>query len=39
MYLMSILEPTFDSCKQSVMYGLLRASLLNKLLLQDEIFQ
>jgi hypothetical protein len=28
MYLVSILEPTFDSCKQSVMYGLLRASLL-----------
>jgi hypothetical protein len=28
MYLVSIFEPTFDSCKQSVMYGLLRASLL-----------
>jgi hypothetical protein len=28
MYLMSILEPIFYSCKNSVMHGLLRASLL-----------
>jgi hypothetical protein len=28
MYLVSIFEPIFYSCKQSVMYGLLRASLL-----------
>jgi hypothetical protein len=28
MYLVSILEPIFYSCKKSVMYGLLRASLL-----------
>jgi hypothetical protein len=28
MYLMSIFEPSFYSCKQSVMYGLLRSSLL-----------
>jgi hypothetical protein len=28
MYLVPIFEPIFDSCKQSVMYGLLRYSLL-----------
>jgi hypothetical protein len=39
MYLVVILEPTFDSCKQSFMYGLLKSFITDKSLLQDELFQ
>jgi hypothetical protein len=39
MYLMLILEPNFDSCKKSFMYGLLRSFISDKLLLHDDLFQ